>query len=80
MRSSRYTKVLLSIIFVSFVSLLGSAATKALRPLFFVEVGAEIIATACPFCLSTLEDAVLTSGLDHSVKVMDIAEIIAKVL
>ena len=45
-----------------------------------VEVGAEIIATACPFCLSTLEDAVLTSGLDHSVKVMDIAEIIAKVL
>jgi MFS family permease len=41
MGSSRYSRALLSIIFVSFVSLLGSAATKALRPLFFVEVGAD---------------------------------------
>ena len=38
MKSSRYSRALLSIIFVS---LLGSAATKALRPLFFVEVGAD---------------------------------------
>jgi len=41
MKSSRYSRALLSIIFVSFVSLLGSAATKALRPLYFVEVGAD---------------------------------------
>jgi len=41
MKMSRYSRALLSIIFVSFVSLLGSAATKALRPLYFVEVGAD---------------------------------------
>jgi MFS family permease len=41
MKSSRYSRALLSIIFVSFSYLLGSAATKALRPLYFVEVGAD---------------------------------------
>ena len=45
-----------------------------------VDVGAEVIASACPFCLSTLEDAVLTAGLEGSVEVMDIAEIVAKAL
>jgi Fe-S oxidoreductase len=39
-----------------------------------------VIASACPFCLSTLEDAVLTSGLEGSLEVMDIAEIVAKAL
>ena len=41
MKSSRYSRALLSIIFVSFSYLLGSAATRALRPLYFVEVGAD---------------------------------------
>ena len=45
-----------------------------------VDVGAEVIASACPFCLSTLEDAVLTAGLEGSVEVMDIAEIVVKAL
>jgi len=45
-----------------------------------VDVGAEVIASACPFCLSTLEDAVLTAGLEGSIEVMDIAEILAKAL
>jgi Fe-S oxidoreductase len=45
-----------------------------------IEVGAEVIASACPFCLSTLEDAVLTAGLEGSIEVMDIAEIVAKAL
>ena len=44
-----------------------------------VEVGAQVIATACPFCLSTLEDAVLTTGHEDSIEILDISEIIAKV-
>ena len=44
------------------------------------EMGAEIIATACPFCLSTLEDAVLTSGFEEYIEIMDIAEIVSKAL
>jgi len=45
-----------------------------------VDIGAEVIATACPFCTSTLEDAVLTTGLEGSIMVLDVAEIIAKIL
>ncbi|GAF91087.1 unnamed protein product, partial [marine sediment metagenome] len=45
-----------------------------------VETGAEIIATACPFCLSTLEDAVLTSGLEGSIEVFDVIELVSKAL
>jgi Fe-S oxidoreductase len=45
-----------------------------------IEMGAGIIATSCPFCLSTLEDAVLTSGNEGAVQIMDIAELTAKAL
>jgi Fe-S oxidoreductase len=43
-----------------------------------VEMEAEIIATACPFCLLTLEDAVKTSGNEDKLKVMDISEILVE--
>lgn len=39
-------------------------------------LGADIIATACPFCLLTLEDAVKTSNLEEKIQVLDIIEII----
>lgn len=45
-----------------------------------VDVGAEILATACPFCLSTLEDAVKTTGCEGSIKVMDIAELVSEAI
>ena len=44
------------------------------------EAGAEIIATACPFCLLTLEDAVKTTGYEEKIKVLDIAEILAQAI
>lgn len=37
------SKTLLSVVIVSFLSLLGSSITKALRPLFYVEVGTDSI-------------------------------------
>jgi len=40
------------------------------------ELGADVIAVACPFCLITLEDAVKTAGLEEKLKVMDIAELL----
>jgi len=43
-----------------------------------VELGAEIIATACPFCVLTLEDAVKTSGHEEKIRVMDVAELLAE--
>ena len=45
-----------------------------------VDMGAEILATACPFCLLTLEDAVKTTGNEEKLRVMDISEILVEVL
>ncbi len=45
-----------------------------------VESGAEILATACPFCLLTLEDAVKTTGFEEKIRIMDIAELLSLAL
>lgn len=42
-----------------------------------VELGAEIIATSCPFCVLTLEDAVKTSGNEEKIIVKDVMELLA---
>jgi Fe-S oxidoreductase len=44
------------------------------------EAEAEIVATACPFCLLTFEDAVKTTGLEGKIQIMDIAELLAKAI
>ncbi|MDD5094122.1 MAG: (Fe-S)-binding protein [Dehalococcoidia bacterium] len=41
-----------------------------------LEVGAEILATACPFCVLTLEDSAKTAG-DGKIQVMDILELVS---
>ncbi|MDI7261066.1 MAG: (Fe-S)-binding protein [Thermodesulfobacteriota bacterium] len=43
-------------------------------------LGAKVIATACPFCLMTLEDATKTSGSADQIVVKDIAELISEAL
>ena len=45
-----------------------------------VEMGAEILATTCPFCLLTLEDAAKTTGNEEALRVMDITEILVEAL
>jgi Fe-S oxidoreductase len=45
-----------------------------------VAMGAEILATACPFCLLTLEDAVKTTGNEEKIQVRDIVELMAEAL
>jgi len=44
------------------------------------ESGAEIAATACPFCNIMLDDARKMTGQEESVEVMDVAELIADVI
>jgi Fe-S oxidoreductase len=41
-----------------------------------VETNAEVVATACPFCLQMFEDAIKIKGLKETLKVMDIAELL----
>jgi len=43
-------------------------------------IGAEVIATACPFCLLTLEDAAKTTALDEKVLIKDILELAAEAM
>jgi Fe-S oxidoreductase len=45
-----------------------------------VELGAEILVTACPFCILTLEDAVKTSGNEEKIRVMDVTELLAEAM
>ena len=45
-----------------------------------VEYGAEILAVSCPFCLLTFEDAIKTTGLEKTICVMDVAELVSLTL
>jgi Fe-S oxidoreductase len=44
------------------------------------EAGADIIITACPFCMINLEDAVKTSGLEGKIEVIDLVELVSRQL
>lgn len=43
-----------------------------------ISTGAEIIAAACPFCMTMLSDGVKNKEKEGSMKVLDLAELIAK--
>lgn len=45
-----------------------------------VDMGAEILAVACPFCLLAFEDAVKKTGNEDKIKVKDIMEMICECL
>ena len=42
--------------------------------------GADLVATACPYCLVMLGDGIKTKGAEETVRARDIAEIVADVL
>jgi Fe-S oxidoreductase len=44
------------------------------------ETGAEIIAAACPYCISMFEDALKTIGKEEEMMVMDISELVLQSL
>jgi Fe-S oxidoreductase len=39
------------------------------------EVGANLIVTACPFCMANIEDAIKVAGLEGKMTVIDLAEL-----
>ena len=49
-----------------------------LRVEMAAESGANVIVTACPFCMVQLEDAVKTSGLEGEMEVIDLVELVAR--
>jgi Fe-S oxidoreductase len=47
------------------------------RVLMAKEAGANVIVTACPFCLANVEDAIKTSGLEGQMRALDLVELAA---
>jgi Fe-S oxidoreductase/nitrate reductase gamma subunit len=43
-----------------------------------IETKANIVATACPYCLQMFQDGIKTRAVEETLKVMDIAEILAE--
>ncbi|MDD2467585.1 MAG: (Fe-S)-binding protein [Desulfobulbus sp.] len=41
------------------------------------EVGADVLVTACPFCLINMEDAVKIAGLEGKLEIVDLTELLA---
>jgi len=54
--------------------------TAMIRVREALDIGAEVLATACPFCLLTLEDAVKSGGFEDQLQVLDIMEIVNQVI
>jgi Fe-S oxidoreductase len=42
--------------------------------------GADVVSTACPYCLIMLDDAVSQRGRDEDVKVLDVAQLLERSL
>jgi len=45
-----------------------------------IGVGAEVLVTACPYCITNFEDSRLVMGYDDLIQVKDITEILQEVL
>ena len=45
-----------------------------------MDVGAEVLVTACPYCITMLEDSRITMGADEKIEIKDITEIIQEVI
>ncbi|RJQ65571.1 MAG: (Fe-S)-binding protein [Desulfobacteraceae bacterium] len=48
-----------------------------LRVKMAAEAGANVIVTACPFCLVNMEDAIKTAGLEGKMEAIDLSELMA---
>ena len=47
-----------------------------LRIRMAAEAGANVIVTACPFCMANLEDAIKVEGLEAKMSAVDLAELV----
>ena len=45
-----------------------------------IEVGAELLVTSCPYCITMFEDSRVTMGVDEKIEIKDITEIIQETL
>jgi heterodisulfide reductase subunit D len=58
----------------------GNLEVYALRTQDILQVGPDIVATSCPFCMLMLTDGIKMAGKQDNIKVLDIAELIINML
>jgi heterodisulfide reductase subunit D len=58
----------------------GTKRVNAERTRQALELDPEVIAVACPFCMTMIEDGVKSVSKEEQVKVLDLAEVIASAL
>ncbi|MBU0514947.1 MAG: hypothetical protein KJ621_09260, partial [Proteobacteria bacterium] len=56
----------------------GETSMARLRVGQAAETGAELLITACTWCLVMLTDAVKTAGFEDRIEVLDLAELVAR--
>jgi Fe-S oxidoreductase len=42
------------------------------------EAGADVIVTACPFCLVNIEDAIKVAGMEGKMEAIDLVELVSR--
>lgn len=42
------------------------------------DVGANVIVTACPYCMANIEDAIKVAGLEGEMSAIDLTELVVK--
>jgi Fe-S oxidoreductase len=47
-----------------------------LRVQMAAEAGANVVVTACPFCMANLEDAIKVAGMEGKMSVLDLTELV----
>ena len=45
-----------------------------------IDCGAEVLVTACPYCITNFEDSRLTLGHGEAIEIKDITEIVCEVI
>ncbi len=55
----------------------GGTRINEMRTDHVIRSGADIVATACPYCLQMFEDGIKTRGREESIKALDIAELVS---
>lgn len=49
-----------------------------LRVKMAAEAGADVIVTACPYCMANIEDAIKVANLEGKMNAIDIAELVER--
>ena len=45
-----------------------------------VQQGADILATACPYCILNFKDSVVTADMEDTLEIMDVSELVEMAL